>query len=161
MASVRKKGDAHYCTFRYHGKRYYFTVGSVSENQAQPKASEVDETLDHIDRGRLAVPDGVLLQDFVACGGKAPVVSVRPESTTFRKLADHYLATHANGALESTTLSTAKIHLNHIGRSLGDRFRIQAITRLNLQEHVDRRRKKGVAVATVKKEIATLRACWN
>ena len=32
---------------------------------------------------------------------------------------------------------------------------------LNLQEHVERRRKKGVAPVTLKKEVATLRACWN
>jgi integrase len=32
---------------------------------------------------------------------------------------------------------------------------------LNLQAHIDRRRKKGVSPVTLKKEIATLRACWN
>jgi hypothetical protein len=38
---------------------------------------------------------------------------------------------------------------------------MQSLTLLNLQEHVDRRRKKGVSSVTLKKEIATLRACWN
>jgi site-specific recombinase XerC len=32
---------------------------------------------------------------------------------------------------------------------------------LNLQEHVDRRRKKGISPVTLKKEMATVRACWN
>lgn len=161
MAGIRKKGDTFYCTFRFQGRRHYFTVGDVTEAQARAKGVEVDETLELIARGRLAVPDGVILEDFISCGGKVPVVSARPETTTLRKLADHYLATQANGVLENTTLATAKIHINHIAKSLGERFRIQALSRLNLQEHIDRRRRKGVAAATVKKEIATFRACWN
>jgi integrase len=32
---------------------------------------------------------------------------------------------------------------------------------VNLQEHVDRRRRKGIAAVTLKKEIASVRACWN
>jgi hypothetical protein len=39
MAGIRKKGDAFYCTFRFRGKRYYFTVGDVSEaHEATTKA---------------------------------------------------------------------------------------------------------------------------
>jgi integrase len=161
MAGIRKKGDAYYCTFRFQGRRFNFTVGKVTEQQARAKGAEVDETLGLIERGRLTLPEGVPFEDFVAAGGKAPVISARPETTTLRKLADHYLATHANGALEATTLCTARIHLNHVTRSLGERFRVQSLTLLNLQEHLDRRRKKGVSPATVKKEIATFRACWN
>lgn len=61
MAGIAKKGDAYYCTFRFRGKRYYFTVGRVSEGLARAKAAEVDGTLDLLDRGRLACPDGVPL----------------------------------------------------------------------------------------------------
>jgi hypothetical protein len=31
MAGIRKKGDAHHCTFRFQGGRYYFAVGNVSD----------------------------------------------------------------------------------------------------------------------------------
>jgi integrase len=161
MAGIRKKGEAYYCTFRFQGSRYYFTVGSVSEVQAQAKASEVDETLDLIERGRLAIPDGVALEDFVAAGGKTPVVSARPETVTTRQLFDHYLQTHTNGTIEQNSLGTARSHLNQIAVTLGERFRIQGLTLLKLQEHVDRRVKKHISPVTLKKEIATLRACWN
>ena len=40
MAGIRKKGDAYYCTFRFQGKRYYFTVGDISEAQALAKGTE-------------------------------------------------------------------------------------------------------------------------
>lgn len=161
MAGIRKKGDGWHCTFRFRGKRYYFAIGSVSEGQARAKGIEVDETLDLIERGRLTIPEGTSLEDFVAAGGKAPVIAVRCETITCKQLFDHYLSTHANGTIEASSLSTARTHLHQITESLGERFRIQTLTLLNLQEHVDRRRKTGVAPVTLKKEIATLRACWN
>lgn len=161
MAGVRKKGDAYYCTFRFQGRRYYFAFGQVSEEQAKAKGVEVDEILDLLERGRLTVPEGVRLEDFVAASGKAPTTAARPKTITSRQLFDQYLATHANGTIEESSLGTAKTHLNQITESIGDRFRVQQLTLLNLQEHVDRRRKKGISPVTLKKEIATFRACWN
>lgn len=38
---------------------------------------------------------------------------------------------------------------------------MQSLTLQDLQGHIDRRRKKGVAPVTLKKEMATVRACWN
>jgi hypothetical protein len=67
------------------GRRYYFTIGNVREAQAHAKRVEVDETLARIDRGRLAVPEGVRLEDSFAASGKAPVLSARPETTTARQ----------------------------------------------------------------------------
>jgi integrase len=161
MAGVRKKGKGWYCTFRFQGQRYYFALGNVTEEQAGARGLEVAETLGLIERGRLTVPDGVSLEDFVAAGGKAPVISARPETVTARQLFDRYLETFANGTIEENTLSTRRTHLDQICCSLGDRFRIQAVTLADLQGHVDRRRKKKISPHTLKQEIATLRACWN
>src|SRR5262245_48602171 len=145
MAGIRKKGDAYYCTFRFQGRRYYFTVGNVSEAQALAKGAEVDETLGLLERGRLTVPEGVTLEDFVAAGGKVPKVSARPETVTARQLFDSYLVTHSNGTIEESSLGTARTHLNQFAQTIGERFRMQALTLLHLQGHVDRRRKKGVS----------------
>jgi hypothetical protein len=161
MAGIRKKGDAYYCTFRFQGRRYYFTVGNVSEAQALAKGTEVDETLELLERGRLTVPEDVTLEDFVAAGGKAPKVSARPETVTARQLFDNYLATHSNGTIEESSWGTVRTHLNQFAQTIGERFRIQTLTLLDLQDHVDRRRKKGVSPVTLKKEMATVRACWN
>src|SRR5205823_5299850 len=125
------------------------------------KGVDVDETLDLLERGRLTVPEGVSLEDFVCAGGKAPVISARPEVVNARQLFDKYLETHANGTVEASSLGTSRSHLNQIIESIGERFRVQSLTLLNLQEHIDRRRKKGVAPVTLKKEVATFRACWN
>jgi integrase len=161
MAGIRKKGDAYYCTFRFQGRRFYFTIGNVSAAQALAKGAEVDETLALIERGRLTVPEGISLEAFVAAGGKAPVVSARPETVTARQLVDRYLATHSNGTIEESSLRTNKSHLNQLLKTVGERFRMQSLNLLELQQHVDRRSKGGVAPVTLKKEIATVRACWN
>ena len=161
MAGIRKKGDGYYCTFRFHGERFYFALGNVTEAQALAKGAEVDETLKLLDRGRLSVPENITLEKFVAAGGKAPVVFARPETTTVRKVFDQYLAAHANGTIEESSLGTAKSHLSQFTETVGERFRMQAMTLLDLQRHVDRRRKKRVSPVTLKKELATVRACWN
>jgi integrase len=160
MAGIRKKGDAFYCTFRFQGHRYNFALGKITEEQARARGVEVDETLDLIERGRLTVPEGVALEVFVAAGGKVPVISARPEIVTARQLIDQYLTTHANGTVESDSLGTSRTHLNQIAATLGERFRMQGLTLADLQEHVERRRKK-VSAVTLRKEISTLRACWN
>jgi hypothetical protein len=161
MATICKKGDAYYCTFRYQGRRFHFAVGKVSEEQARAKGTQVDEVLSLLERGLLTLPEGVPLEAFVAAGGKVPVVSARPETITARQLFDHYLATHGNGTIEVNSLGTARTHLNQFAASVGVRFRIQGLTAVNLQQHIDRRQKKGVSAVTLKKEIASVRACWN
>jgi hypothetical protein len=144
MAGIRKKGNACYCTFRFQGRRYYFTVGDMSEAQAKAKGVEVDETLALIERGRLIVPEGVSLEEFVAAGGKVPLISARPQTATARQLFDSYLATHSNGTVEDSSLGTNRTHLNQFAETIGERFRMQSLTLLDLQRHVDRRTKKGV-----------------
>jgi integrase len=161
MAGIRKKGDGFHCTFRFQGKRYYFALGNIPEAQAQAKGAEVDETLNLIERGRLTVPDDVPLEAFVAAGGKAPVISARPETVFASQLFGHFLETLANGTIEENSLSTLRTHLNQITRTLGERFRMQGLALSDLQGHIERRRKKHISAATLKKEISTLRACWN
>ena len=161
MAGVRKKGDGWHCTFRFQGRRYYFAVGSVSEEQALAKGAEVDETLTLLERGRLTVPEGVALEDFVAAGGKVRLISARPEVITARQMIDHYLQTHANGTVEENSLGTSRTHLNQFAETVGERYRVQSLTLIKLQEHIDRRRKKGVSPVTLKKEVSSVRACWN
>ena len=66
----------------------------------------------------------------------------------------------SNGAIEASTLATAKIHLAHIETTLGKRFLLSGLTLVKLQGHIDRRI-KTVTPVTIKKEIASFRAAWN
>lgn len=161
MAGIRKKGDAYYCTFRFQGERYNFAIGEVSEDTAKARGKEVDETLDLLERGRLTIAEGVSLTEFVKSGGKATPISPKPESLSARELFDRYLDTLGNGTVEETTLSTARTHLSQCTKTLNGQKKIQGLSTADLQGHIDRRRKKRVAAVTMKKELATLRACWN
>lgn len=80
---------------------------------------------------------------------------------TTTQLFDAYLSTFTSGTIESNSLSTLRIHLRQFSNSLGERYRIQRLTLLDLQKHEEKRHKNGIAPATIKKEITTLRSCWN
>ena len=75
---------------------------------------------------------------------------------TARQMFDHYLTTHANGIIEDNLLIAARGHLNHFTETLGERFRIQGLTLLDMQAHIDRRRKRGIVPVRLKKEVARL-----
>jgi len=120
MAGIRKKGDGYHCTFRFQERRYYFALGKMPEAQARAKGAEVDETLALIERGRLTVPEGIALEEFVAAGGKTPVVSARPETVTARQLFDRYLAIHSNGTVEESSLGTSRSHLKQVVETIGE-----------------------------------------
>ena len=160
MAGIRKKGDGYHCTFRFQGS----ATTSPSETSRSPgpgQGHRGGRDAGLIERGRLTHPRRCRLEDFVAAGGKARSFPPGPKTSPLRQLFDHYLATHANGTIEESSLGTARSHLNQFAETIGERFRIQALTLLDLQGHVDRRRKKGVSPVTLKKEVATVRACWN
>src|SRR5262249_3307353 len=83
-----------------------------------------------------------------------------------KKLVDNYLDSHVNGAMEENSLATVRMHLGHFLTSLGERFDIQGLLLQDLQRHVDARAKKRfrgkpLSPVTLRKEMATFRACWN
>ncbi len=167
MAAIQKKGDTYYCEFRFAGKRHHFTIGQVTQEQARGKALAVDELLKLIKRGRVQVPENVPFADFVASDGKVACPVLVAATCTLGQLRDRYLAVHANGTVEANSLETSRSHLSQVVETFGLRFPISSLTLPDLQRHVDRRAKMpGIAgrllsAATLKKEIASLRACWN
>jgi integrase len=110
----------------------------------------------------LEVPPGVAIADFILFDGKPPVdpALAARKQTTLGELADAYLETHGNGAIESNTLATARIHLAHIQATLGKRFLLSGLTLGRLQDHI-KRRQDDVSPVTIKKELDTFRSAWN
>lgn len=163
MASLQKKGESWYCQFKYHGERHTFTIGKVVEREANMAAARVDYLLMRIRQRLLEVPAGMDIVTFIEHDGKPPP---QPPPTSdviavqFAELRSAYLQTFGNGALESNTLYTARIHLQHLAETLGEQFRMDDLTLPHLQRHVQRRQ-RHVAAVTIKKEIDTLRAAWN
>jgi integrase len=162
MASLQKKGDAWYCQFKYAGERYTYTVGRVSRTEAIQWKTRTETLLMRIKQNLLEVPPGVSITEFIQFDGKPPVAKelARQKQTTLGELKDSYLATFENGAIERTTLKTARIHLGHFLKALGKSFLLSGLTLVRLQGYVNQRQKKASAV-TLKKEISSFRAVWN
>jgi integrase len=162
MASLQKKADAWYCQFSYAGRRHTFTVGDVTATEARRWKANAENLLLLVRHGRLEVPRGVAITDFILHDGKPPLdpaIAVRKD-TTLHELREGYLNTVNNGAIEANTLTTAKIHLAHIEQSFGKKFILAGLTLGKLQEHITRRSKE-VAAVTIKKELDTFRSVWH
>ncbi len=161
MASLQKKGDSWYCQFLYQRQRHTLAVGKVKESEAKATAARVDYILMRIRQRLLEVPAGMSILTFIEHDGKPPPAAViASQSTIFSELRQRYLETFGNGALESNTLYTARIHLNHLAETIGESFKMDQLGHADLQRHISRRQKE-VAGTTIKKEIDTLRAAWN
>ena len=167
MASLQKKGPAYYCQFLYQGRRRTVTVGMVTEHSALAFVERVEELLDLIGRELITVPPGVDITEFVAKDGKVEESSVPvPQVMTLAAFKESYLAAHDCGAMEENSLATVDIHLRHMQKSLGASFRLEDLTVVDLQRHIDRRRQKKhrgkpLSPVTLKKEVASFRAAWN
>src|ERR1022692_1319154 len=162
MASIQKKGDGWYCQFMYERQRHTITVGKVEEAEAKATAARIDYILMRIEQRLLEVPAGMTIETFIEHDGKPPANVVdTPQRSLFSDLRQRYIETFSNGALESNTLYTAKIHLNHLANTIGDDFAVGQLGHADLQRHINRRQKDKVAGVTIKKEIDTFRAAWN
>jgi integrase len=162
MASLQKKADAWYGQFIYGDKRHTATIGKVSEKDALRWKANAENLLHLLQLGRLEIPRGCSVTDFIRYDGKPPVDHdiARHKETTLHELREAYIKTFSNGAIEKNTLYTARIHLDHIKETLGKRFMLSGLTLAKLQNHIDRRCKSAAPV-TIKKELDTFRSVWN
>ena len=162
MASIQKKGDHYYCQFVHGGRRHTFALGPVSETEAEAKAAQVDYLLLRLKRRLTTLPPGVGIVEFVRHDGE-PGRLARPgeaagAAVTLGELRDRYLAAHANSH-ESSTRGTARIHLGHLCRHLGERTEPGVIDAGLLQQYFAARarangvRGKNLSSATIRKEI--------
>ena len=163
MAWVRFRSGSFQVNFRFQGKERNFTLGPVSQAEADAKAAHVDYLLMRLKQGLVELPSGVDIVSFVEQDGKAvPAAKAanRRASETLGTLRDRYLATH-EGAQEEKTLYTTRIHFKHVVATLGEGSPLSDLTHASLQQHISRRASGKLSPATIKKEIATLRAAWN
>lgn len=170
MASVQQKGNGWYCRFLYHGKRHTFSVGPVTQEEAEAKASNVDYLLLRLKQRLATIPPGVTIVDYVQFDGKQEEKSEDDQPVTeqigLEKFRDRYLKVFEQN-LEVSTVKGIKQHFGHLIRHLGPTFPIAALTLTDLQGYVDKRAKaKGshgrrVSGGTIAKELISLRTAWN
>lgn len=165
MASVQERNGAYRVIFRFRGKQHFVTIGKVAREEATAKAAQIDYLLMRIKQGFIEFPAGGDIGEFVLHDGKPPSPSGEPVANGVAKatlggLRDRYLATH-EGAHESSTLYTSRIHFRHLARILGEGFPLRDLQRDDIQKYIEDRARSAVSPITARKEVATFRAAWN
>jgi integrase len=167
VAALELRNKTYRVVFMYAGKKYAYSLDTGQSDMAEALRGGVERTLMLLTQGLLRLPEGADLIAFVKAGGKVEEPSPPlAERLKLKTLTDGYLASHANGAMEENSLATVRMHLGHFTATLGERFDVQALTLEDLQRHVDTRAKKRprgrrLSPVTLRKEMATFRACWN
>jgi integrase len=154
--------------FRWGGKKLKKTVKTTKRSIAETALARFNENLNLLERGRLELPPGADLGTFLLSDGKlnGQPAAAPPTLLTLGDLRDAYVEVHSNGAMEENSLATVCMHLRHVIATLGSSFRIASLTPGDLQKHIDRRARKRyrgrpLSAVTLRKEMASFRACWN
>jgi integrase len=167
MATVEQRNKKFRLIFYVAGKRYSGTLRTAERGEADAIAGSVDRTLMLLEQGLLEVPDGGDMVSFVLSGGKLTEKPKPPPVRTLADLRDRYLQAHAIGAMEQNSLDTVRMHLRHVIRTFGADFAVLTLTLTHLQGHIERRAKqrasskRRISAVTLRKELASFRACWN
>jgi integrase len=155
--------------FRWGGRKLKKTVKTIDLSAAETALARFNENLHLLERGRLELPPGADIATFLLSDGKLngqPAAAPKPHILTLAELRDAYIEVHSNGALEKNSLATVCMHLRHVIATLGKSFRIGSLAQGDLQKHIDRRSRKRyrgrpLSAVTLRKELASFRACWN
>ena len=160
MASLELRRETYRLVFMYAGKKYGYSLDTGDKRVAEALRGGAEKVLMGIEQQLLAMAVDVDIIEFVKAGGKA---SAKPaaarERIGLQKLIDLYLAALDNGSVEANSLATVRMHLKHFAKRLGQKFQIQTLTMDLLQAHINAR--KILSPVTLKKEMASFRACWN
>lgn len=173
MASLRRRGEgtSYHLIFSYGGEKFERSLSTKHKHKATRLKSIVEETLEHLRRGILSLPDGCTadkLWSFVLSGGKTDSTTPKlTQSKRLESLVEEYLSSYVDGAKEAATLKTERVHLNNFQRILGSQILIHQITPAVLEEYMrtrlqeDGNHGKTIKPTTVSKEVQTFSQLWN
>ncbi len=156
--------------FRFAGRQYYRSLETADEDRAKGIKAQVEETLDLLKRGRIALPEGATHDDagiYILSGGKVlRRPSVAAASKTLKEVTDAYFADLPEGAKAKTSINTEKIHVGHLLKILKGSTPLRQIGVADLQNYVTKRSRqqgnkgKKIQPVTIKKELMTFGQVW-
>jgi integrase len=155
--------------FRWGGRRHKKTLRTTDLDEAQGVLRRFERNVGLVEDGTLTLPPDADVGAFLLSDGKLtqkPDTVPVPKAVTLADLRDAYVEALAGGPMEANSKATVKMHLGHFVRTLGGNFRLKDLGLADLQRHVSQRaakkyRGRPLSPVTLKKEMATLRACWN
>jgi len=128
-----------------------------------------EETIQDLERGKLALHPGADPATFILSGGKVcgptRIVSEPFQAPAgqadLKHVFDLYATTLTPGSKEANSLNTEAVHRRHFFRLMDTGVRLDTLGLDRFQDYVDARAREGVGRVTIRKELATLRVIWS
>ena len=155
MAWTQFRSGSFRILFRHGGRQHAFTIGGVSQAEANAKAAHVDYLLMRLRQVLIELPDGVDVVSFVEQDGRAVA---RREGRVAAGVGEPRdapgpLSRDPRRAQEQKTLYTRQLHFRHFARILGERLSLSELNHATLQHYVNRRSTDGVSPTTIRTEL--------
>lgn len=129
MASQELRNQTYRVVFMHDGK-----ITAIPSTRATNPPPTTSSRSSYLSSGRSSratkLSKGTDLIALLRAGGEVPKPAPisQPERLTLTGLRDAYLDANASGAMESNSLNTIRMHLNHVATTLGERFHVQELT---------------------------------
>jgi integrase len=165
VASIHKNEESGrwYVRFRWGARNVQRSLGTDSLRKAQSLLGRIRLTLDSVQHGLIEAPETGDPIDFLLSGGtrKETLETQQRRSLTIKELLKRYADDLPKDSKAATTLVTEAVHHKHLIAGFGARTIVQEVSLATLQAYVTKRAATGVAGATIRKEVASLRVAWN
>lgn len=167
MAWIEQRSGQFHLGVRLGSRKLKRSLQTTDAQEAQDLAARVERRLKLIEQGDLSIPPDADPMTFLLSDGKLTRRVAISAGISLGELCQRYLRELPPGALEANTVYTVRIHLNHVKRVLGERFRVDRMTFADLQRYIDTRsgeagrRGKTVSSITVKKEMTSFSGLWT
>lgn len=151
--------------FRFDGQQFQRSCRTTRKAAAVRVLAAVEDAVELLNTGRLAVPECEDLGKWILSGGKSNggKKAQRTPAARFGAVCDAYFADQKQKA--PATLHQETTHLGHLKRLLKPHTPLSAITLQLLKRYSEKRsnekfRGKHVSSKTIRKELTTFRQIW-
>lgn len=166
MAWLEVRGNQFHLGIRLGSRKLKRSLQTSDRREAEDLMRKVERRLNLIEQGDLSIPADADPLTFLLSDGKLARPVEISVGLTLGDLCQKHLDSLPDGSLEANTIYTLKIHLNHIKKVLGERFRVDRLAFADLQRYVDARSKETgkrgrlISPVTIRKELTSLSGVW-
>ncbi len=162
------KSAIFHVAFWYDGQQHRKSLRTRNRRKAQEDAKAVQEAVTALKNGRdreglELIQQSVPVVDviFPTAKTKKLIADLSHKPLHLRDLHDRWIEHQKNEGRAARTTDTIKHRLVDFLRMLGDDFRVDYLTRKDLDDYIMIRRKAGVAEYTIDRELKTLKGILN
>ena len=170
MAHLESRNGWYRIVFSLRGERFSKSLSTQSERSANASLAKVEDNLHRFELGLIEIPSdrdpALFLLGKDSKKHTRESVKTELKSVGIKRAWKIFKDTLPTDALEQSTLSGMKTHVDHLARLIGT-AKLNQIDKPTLQKYIDKRSKEAgrygrtVSVQTIKKELRTFSTIWN